>query len=629
MALPRSYTLDPGGGYHFDLGDGGPPVFAAGPEADQVAAQLPPPAQMQFPVIPPEMAAAAAPPDDMRTADAADVIRNALTPQANPGASQGIMLPEQQIVSKAPPQRVVLPPQQIGGPTLQRGVVPVIESGAGGSGTALPSDRHPNGDADRIAAALGLTVGHNPLDLGQTPRALAAAERETEAVQPRNRPVDELQPRATGSPATAEASLGPHVVGYRKEGAYVPHSKVTEGTPVSDEVRSQLSQATAEQMKAAVDSAEVGRQHATDEYAARKGYEDELKRQQLGEQQRETQRQEEIGAQMQKAKALADEARNGTIDEDKIWEKKSEPLAAIAMMLGGLQQGALGLSENPIMSQVNKMIDRNIATQEKNATGKRAAAAEQQNLVGLMRQQHGDERSTNLAARGAMLASLEGQLATESAKYKGTTAEINARSAIATLQKEQALLTAKLDQSVTERVSSRYLPAGPIVAGGVTSKTEENARHYVEFLDEKGITPALADLEGLRKIADKYQGSDTIPGYGWTADLADKLPGGRRLLSEEGRINRGIVDRGILGYRKAITGSGGSAEEMHKIEDAFKGAETPAELSAAVRQADNVLRHRLNSVTSGTDPAAVALARSRGLYVPPAPPPSSLRRRGE
>jgi hypothetical protein len=186
-------------------------------------------------------------------------------------------------------------------------------------------------------------------------------------------------------------------------------------------------------------------------------------------------------------------------------------------------------------------------------------------------------------------------------------AEIEAERAVQTLfmggagarpQTTGAAPLAKHDAEALEKLSKEL------------SKPEiVNAKKTIDGLEAK---LSMTDPKTGRT---KYNTEKGLPGVGPGADLREaigKRPTGARQfdptawalhgavgLNDEERVTRQEWQRLGLAYRHAITGAGGSDAEAKMIQEAFAGANTPAEQANAVRIARETLSEQESRIKAG------------------------------
>jgi hypothetical protein len=319
--------------------------------------------------------------------------------------------------------------------------------------------------------------------------------------------------------------------------------------------------------------------------------------------------------------------------------------------LGGFLRGFQG-GENKTLERFDHAVSQDIQAQLNEIDNKKAQLGARQNLVAQMIQETGDRRLGVLAARNLYyeaakqkLAATDAQLGvpeiTTAAKQTANVFQhqqdgMNAQFTGEALRVAQAQAAAQAAaQKAAEReawqrqmdlaklgIERDKLSIEQMKAMGMSG--EDIAKQSAQ-LGDKLAAPELAQgraaVDASKMRLDKAGPGEGLPGVGVSADLREKLAGrptGMTALlpsawvankvaglSDEERVSRNDWEKVKLAYRKQITGSGGSAEEMKVIEAAFEGAKTPAEQRAAINNADALFKQIESRHKAGYDPRAV------------------------
>lgn len=328
-------------------------------------------------------------------------------------------------------------------------------------------------------------------------------------------------------------------------------------------------------------------------------------------------------------------------------------LAAIGGALGGLYQGLNKMTSNPFIDQMNKNIDRDIAAQEADLRTQKEGIAERKGLLAEMRATYKDKALADLQARNLYYEGAKEELAAQAAQYDSPAIQSRADQAISAISREQAKLdineairkaaaaqaaataaehrrqvdfenALKLQHAQNETLTAGAQAAKDLRAGN--EKTDEQTAHLGAELSKPELVEAKKTIDDLKKKlinpqTGQIDGTRGIPGVGPGADARERLaprPTGISALrpddwianaaaglNDEERVGRLEWKRLAFAYRHAVTGAGGSDEEAKKIDDAFSGANTPAEQAAAVRIADAALAERESRIRAGAPREAV------------------------
>ncbi len=319
-----------------------------------------------------------------------------------------------------------------------------------------------------------------------------------------------------------------------------------------------------------------------------------------------------------------------------------------AMLLGGLGGLASGVQGGPNqgIGMLNQIIDRDIAAQDKDLANKRGVIQARDTIYGQMRQAYGDKQAADAAFKAGAIETAKTRLIALTADTSNPVTRAQAEKSLALLEREQAqhmttfsqqALTLAQQQAAASAAAARTrldkereyrlklaelgikeveagaklkaAEAARIEAGGkadqhVADKTAE----YSGKLETAGLPQAEAEIATLLGKLPKR--GEEIPGFSNSARARDFLASGsaggmgkRVLLSDEERTNQNNVEQLFLAFRKAMTGSGGSAEEMEQIKSAALGARSTQELWGFIAKAEDVVKARKANLQAGYGPA--------------------------
>lgn len=210
-------------------------------------------------------------------------------------------------------------------------------------------------------------------------------------------------------------------------------------------------------------------------------------------------RSEEILAQEEKYRSLADEASKAAVsaDPNRLWKNYStgqKILAAISIGLGEMGK-AYGAGQNAGLQIINDAIEKDYLAQKEAAAGKRMAADAQSNLLSMVKQRYDDEISQKKAFYAMALEAPKARLEQIAATARSDEVKAKALEAYGALGNEQLKAKAELDKLQAESASKRLEGNEKYVPGvGYLSSKEEAS-------EAKKLNEATANtLESLQKI---------------------------------------------------------------------------------------------------------------------------------
>ncbi len=116
----------------------------------------------------------------------------------------------------------------------------------------------------------------------------------------------------------------------------------------------------------------------------------------------------------------------------------------IAAMLSGFSEGLHGRSGNPYIEHLDRIIDRQIAVDEKNLDNERTGITQRMSLLGQQRQIFNDREQAKAATRQLYYESFKESIAAEAAKYDAPIYSANADRAISAIDRQQAMMQKEL-----------------------------------------------------------------------------------------------------------------------------------------------------------------------------------------
>lgn len=329
----------------------------------------------------------------------------------------------------------------------------------------------------------------------------------------------------------------------------------------------------------------------------------------------------------------------------------------IGGILGGIMSAQPGQGgRNQFVEHVDRLIERDVAAQEKNIANKRASLQQRDSLLGQYMKIHGDKQMAKLQASDriyqASIDSLEGQMA----QHGSTIVRARGQQAVDALKQQQAAKQEQLAQLAADKanLAARQAAAQRAAAAGAARAAEKQAyersmkeremrvkereadgkankdenfvkRKEISDVEQK-VAEARATVQPLIKqmqMTDRdgnpmttadgqpvYDKGKDLPGLSPAAGLVDNalfrspLSGKNVLLDDQQVTNRRSLDQMGLAYRNAVTGAGGSDAESAKIEQSLTGARTTAELQAAIQHAENVIQEKVAAAKAAAGPEA-------------------------
>ena len=187
-------------------------------------------------------------------------------------------------------------------------------------------------------------------------------------------------------------------------------------------------------------------------------------------------------------------------------------LAIIGGAVGGFYQGLTRSGENPFLKELNIMIDRDIAAQEKEIDTGLKGASQQMGLLAQQRAIFQDSQQAKMAARALYYQSAEEQLMAEAARYDAPIYKERAEMAAQEIRAEkQALLLKMAEQQRAQSAAA----ASSMYARDKEVRAMRNDI-YDKVLAATG-NPAMAETEADRQVAISYGLRNQVPERGATS----------------------------------------------------------------------------------------------------------------
>ncbi len=311
-------------------------------------------------------------------------------------------------------------------------------------------------------------------------------------------------------------------------------------------------------------------------------------------------------------------------------------MGALAMALGAYAQPVTG--HNAGAEALKATMDRSMADQ-------RATMEREGNKLSLLTKQLGSEEEAEKVLRIAMIDRAKTQLDALTAGSKSESVLANRDAVLAKLDTERAQLQQHLRQIGTDKVVRTDVMSAPVVIGGggvgcgrkgmdpgdeaavlrdldehpLTEKEKTAMTAYAKELEVSKLPTAIQSLANAQLYLNAYDANKDIKGVSAGRDHINPVLSGwiqknipDAFVGETGRLNRVAFTKVKNDVIHAVTGAGGSKEEMARIVSSLEGAGTTAELAASLRAAQASLEAQKMSIDAGVDPRVrVAHARAR------------------
>lgn len=329
---------------------------------------------------------------------------------------------------------------------------------------------------------------------------------------------------------------------------------------------------------------------------------------------------------------------------EQVWKQKAAPAQILAILGAALgQYGAiLGRSNNAAMEMMNKVLDSAVEDDRAKYERLSRTGVQAKNDLSDAMRVYGDLDLATLDNKQRKLSSILGIIDAQAANRALDQSQQQVLAAIRQQAADQYYagkqqLFDKLNGHVTkETVDYKNVPASGGGGGDYDTlqKLERTARAQkaldtISGQDKKSkgspaeraqLNETEAGLVPLQKMLERYKGSDEIPGIadhnivsrgvrGALDTVMGHGSGSRALDSEEARANRMVFQQAADAYRKRITGAGASEKELARLEEAFAGARTKADVEAIIQiTEDQIAAHRrlLETQRSSMEESGVA-----------------------
>lgn len=260
--------------------------------------------------------------------------------------------------------------------------------------------------------------------------------------------------------------------------------------------------------------------------------------------------------QFDKVQSQLDEVRDRTVDPTAGFHDGGMGiLAIVGGVVGGLYQGLSGAKSNPFLDQLNHVIDRNIAMQERQLDRDRQNAGDKLNLLGQQRAAFKDSQIAKLQIRNQMYESVKTSLEAEGARYDSAIAKSNATQAYATVDRAQKQVQLAIASALQNQAAAGAAQQASLQREQLKQYRETYATARKDLIDQ-GYSPAQAEGEALRQAALMFTGK--APARDAGADLG--VPVSRTQREKRGEAQTATdafnAQMDALKEHPAITGSG-------------------------------------------------------------------------
>lgn len=351
----------------------------------------------------------------------------------------------------------------------------------------------------------------------------------------------------------------------------------------------------------------------------------------LAEQQRarELDRQAAYQKQMDKFHTLTDEFQKMQAEDPRqdvfaIPGTAGRVLGYIGIALGqGL--AAMNGGPNQVLANINGVIDQNIAAQREKMAKAKGNIDIQNNVLGKLDAQLGDQRQADAAYRAMMLDSV----ATK-AKSLALGPDGSVRAGIATklqgvvegISKERAKVSEDQAKLAADHVERTDKMTKPLVLGGggggmePPKHVQEDAREYSKRLEASGIPSAASKLEDIDREIGDAKGS--IKGVGPVADAiyAQSPLLYKSVYGDEAAAARGAFARHKNEVVHALSGAATGKDEMDRYMEGIRVVNDEASLRRFIGSTKQDLYYRQRNIEAGHGEKAVDLYKKRGGTVP-------------
>lgn len=210
----------------------------------------------------------------------------------------------------------------------------------------------------------------------------------------------------------------------------------------------------------------------------------------------------EVDAQMTEIRQQLADLKTKKIDPGRFLSSNdTKAMALVGGILGGLYQGFNRMERNPFMDSLDRMIDRDIAAQEKNLAAEREGIADQLNMLGQQRAMLKDTTAAKLQYRNMAYEAVKEKIAAEADRLGVPAAQARADQATAQITREQA----KIERALAERLAAQA-NAGMARSEAFRKEMRDTYMGVYEKGLASGLAPEQAEQEATRMVQNLYGG---------------------------------------------------------------------------------------------------------------------------
>jgi len=247
----------------------------------------------------------------------------------------------------------------------------------------------------------------------------------------------------------------------------------------------------------------------------------------------------EMRWQTQRADAINQQVLSGQIDPNRVLGDSFSAgrfAAAIGFLFAGLAQGQQGA--DAFLQNINRTIDRDIASQESRLESTRTAAQNQQNLVGMYRTVFGDQNAARESARATLLRSVAQRLQAQQARMAEAGQGPALQLVLAELDRAQAQAAIAAQQAQNVTTITRTQRSGG-VSGGVRVPVVRAYTDLGEARARAGQAAVGGVIQGAETVGEMAQRQSAAPPEHVTRQVQD-------YAQRMGALNEAIVSRSRL-----------------------------------------------------------------------------------
>jgi len=337
---------------------------------------------------------------------------------------------------------------------------------------------------------------------------------------------DQSQPMQLQMPAMAKPTYVP--------GGWTPHSRTGKFEPSGD-TRGVVESGFENEKQANETATSVQAQAANDVYGALNDQQVGIEMAEAERLRRESDRQQVGRDAVGRLQDLTREVNDASnIDPGRLWNDKgtlAKVVGAIGVALGGFVAARTG-GPNTAMEAIDRAIDRDIDAQKARLSAARGKLSEQRGIIGAMREQFGDERTADAAARHIYLDNAGMQVRKIIAGSQSKEIQARGQAMLADIDKRLGLYRTQVEKEAQGQLTERYRPGGYV--GGAASGSAST-------VDSKLYVPTGGDGKGYVARTEK----EAVEGRALQDARQNLVPLLEKLKAKRGSTN--WAERGLRG----------------------------------------------------------------------------------